>query len=181
MPEDFLRKPARFTWNHQRTRAAVLLAEDELSDEQIAQRVGVCRRTLSYWKENPVFAAQVGDHIGQLQAAMLRYRVAKKRERIKVLDDLHTKMLTVIDERAEDLGDEAPGGSTGLLVRQLKQIGYGESARTVEEYAVDAGLVRELRAVHEQAAKELGQWVDKSEVDERTTMVEIVGIASDAI
>jgi hypothetical protein len=63
----------------------------------------------------------------------------------------------------------------------LKVVGAGPMAREIEEFAVDTGLVREIRAVHEQAAKELGQWVERSEVDQRTTMVEIVGVDTEAI
>jgi transcriptional regulator with XRE-family HTH domain len=188
-----------------RARAAVLLAEDDLTDEQIAAMVGVTRRTLARWKTNSDFAALVGDHVGELQAAMLRLTVAKKRERMKVLDRLHEKLLTVIDERAEEYaalaeqqaaepdtkrvyrqvfggsGTVPAGGGTGLIVRQLKVVGAGPMAREIEEFAVDTGLVREIRAVHEQAAKELGQWVERSEVDQRTTMVEIVGVDTEAI
>jgi transcriptional regulator with XRE-family HTH domain len=188
-----------------RARAAVLLAEDDLTDEQIAAMVGVTRRTLARWKTNADFAALVGDHVGELQAAMLRLTVAKKRERMKVLDRLHEKLLTVIDERAEEYaalaeqqaaepdtkrvyrqvfggsGTVPAGGGTGLIVRQLKVVGAGPMAREIEEFAVDTGLVREIRAVHEQAAKELGQWVERSEVDQRTTMVEIVGVDTEAI
>jgi len=47
-------------------RAAVLVAADELSDEQIAAAVGITRRTLTAWKRRPDFAALVGDHVGKL-------------------------------------------------------------------------------------------------------------------
>lgn len=202
---EHLRKNASFRWTEPRVRAAVLLAEDELSDRAIAENVGVSPRTLVDWKRHPDFAAQVGDHVGRLQAAMLRYRVAKKRHRLKVLDDLHTKLLTVVDERADQWaaqaesvldeprtqkvyrevfgggGDVPAGGGTGLVVRQIKQVGTGHSARIVEEFAVDTGTIREIRAIHEQAAKELGQWIDKAEVETRTTEVRIVGVAAESI
>jgi class 3 adenylate cyclase len=46
-------------------------------------------------------------------------------------------------------------------VRNVKGIGAGENYREVREYEVDVALLRELRAHEEQAARELGQWVDK--------------------
>lgn len=143
-------------------RAAVLLAEDELTDSAIAEAVGISRRQLANWKNNPDFAAQVGDNIGQIQAGMLKLSIAKKHKRMAVLDDLYIKALTVIAERIVAEGG-APGESTGLVVEQLKQIGAGKSAQLVSEFAVDVALMREIRALQEQAAKELGQWVEKSE------------------
>lgn len=159
-----------FRWTPQRHEAARLLAENDLPEHEIAERVGITRVTLWRWKQSPDFSAQVGDNIGQIQAGMLRLTIAKKHRRLAVLDDLHDKLLTVVQERAADYaahgtngGDVPAGGGTGLIVRQLKQIGSGRDAYVVEEFAVDTALVREIRATHEQAAKELGQWIDKGE------------------
>lgn len=171
-----------FRWTAQRHEAARLLAENDLAEHEIADRLGITRQTLWRWKQDSAFAAQVGDNIGQIQAAMMRHAIAKKHRRLAILDDLHDKLLTVIDERAADYaaqaqtGDVPAGGGTGLILRQIKQIGSGRDAQIIEEFGVDTGLVREIRAVHEQAAKELGQWVDKSQVEDVTRVVEIVGI-----
>ncbi len=145
-----------------RERAAILIAEDDLADEAISAAVGITRKTLHNWKQDPDFTAIVGDRVGQIQAAMLKHAIAKKHRRLAVLDDLHDKALQVIEERIDT--DGAPGQSTGLVVRQLKQIGAGKSAEVVEEFTVDTGLLREIRALHEQAAKELGQWTEKADV-----------------
>jgi len=158
-----------------------MLAEDDMSDEAIAERVGVTSRTLRNWKQHPEFAAQVGDYVGQLQAAMLRYRIAKKRHRLKVLNDLHEKELTVIAERAEANAGLAPGGATGLVVRQLKQIGSGRDVQIVEEWVVDNATIRQIMALEQQAAQELGQWQERVQVEGMTTVVEIVGVPEDAI
>lgn len=165
-----------------KARAAILVAEDELTDEEIARVVGVTRRTLTTWKRQPAFAAVVGDHIGQLQAGMLRLAIAKKRRRLAVLDDLHAKALRVIAARSTDESlAEFAGGETGLLVRQVKVVGTGAMAREIEEAAVDTGLIREIRALEEQAAKELGQWVEKAEVGGKLHIVRIVGADVEAI
>ncbi len=44
----------------QREEAAQHVAGDYLTDARIAARVGICRRTLGYWKRQPDFAARVG-------------------------------------------------------------------------------------------------------------------------
>lgn len=62
-----------------------------------------------------------------------------------------------MSERADDMADVL-GGSSGLLVRQVKQIGSGESSRIVEEYKLDTELLAEFREHEKQMAIELGQW-----------------------
>jgi hypothetical protein len=82
---------------------------------------------------------------------------------VKALGDRWNRLRQVIAARAADPDHaKAPGGDTGLLVRKLKQIGSGESARTVEEYEVDAALLREAREHEKQAAQELGQWNEET-------------------
>jgi hypothetical protein len=54
----------------------------------------------------------------------------------------------------------------------------------ITEYVVDSGVVREIRGLEEQAAKELGDWVEKSEIDggiDVTTTVQIVGVDADLL
>ena len=153
--------------------AALLLAEDELTDEQIAERCGVSRQTIATWKKDSVFAGLVGDQVGRLNAAMLRLPIAKKRERLKTLNALHQKAMRVIEERAEDMDGEATATGTGLLVRQIKIVRNGDDVTVQKEYTVDVALMREIRALEEQAAKELGQWVDKREVTGEIRTIDI--------
>lgn len=160
-----------FTKKHHE--AALLLAEDEISDEEIAARCGVSRQTIANWKKDSGFAGLVGDQVGRLNAAMLRLPIAKKRERLKTLDKMHRKALGVIEARGESMEGDAPGAETGLLVRQVKQIGSGRDVQIIEEYAIDVPLMREIRALEEQAAKELGQWVDKREIGGELRTIEI--------
>jgi transposase len=162
-----------------RQRAALLVAEDELTDEAIAAEVGVTRQTIYNWKQKPEFAADVGNQVGQLQAGMLRLAIAKKRKRVERLDEMERRLWQVVEERAADYAakavnetqsssimrgifpgsdDTPPGSGTGLITKTIKQIGAGRSAVMVEEYGVATDLVRSIMALHEQAAKELGQW-----------------------
>ena len=45
-------KTSPFPWTHARAEAAVLVAEDAVTDEEIAAKVGVSRRTLTTWKQD---------------------------------------------------------------------------------------------------------------------------------
>jgi hypothetical protein len=160
----FLTMPA-FVWTAKREKAALLVAEDRISDEAIAEEVGITARTLDYWKQHTEFAARVADHVEAMRKAVLTKGIADRVNRVAALDLRWEKMKTVIAERAIDPRmEEVPGGTTGLLVHQIKGIGKGDDFQVVDEYRVDDGLLRELRAHEEQAARELGQWVERGEV-----------------
>lgn len=164
--------------------AAVLCAEDTLSDEAISEKLGIGRTTLSRWRVIPTFQDAIADHATELEKQMLRLAVTRRNQRIEVLDDLHSKALAVVGARADQYA-EVPGGSTGLLVGQLKQVRHVEQTDEKTntwsedhwEYAVDVSLMKEIRSIHEQAAKELGQWVDRSELATNlTSRIQIIGV-----
>lgn len=171
-----------FAWNDAKRRAAVLVAEDDLTDAAIAAEVGVHRITLEKWKRNPDFAAQVGDHAGEIARNMLRLAIAKKHKRVSTLDDLHRRANTVIHERAKRYAasadtaeqsarrvfgnDTPPEAATGILVKQESITPQGLIST---EWKFDAALFREIRALEQQAAQELGQWVEKSETTHDAT------------
>ncbi len=143
-----------------REKAAQLIAEDCLSDEKIAAEVGIGQRTLARWKATRPFMARVE----AIAAAFTDHALARKERRISVLNDLHEKMLQVIAERAQspDLA-AVPGGKTGLVTKMLKGIGKGHDFQVVEVYELDTGTVKEIRAIQEQVAGELGQRVERRE------------------
>jgi hypothetical protein len=147
-----------FEWTATRAEAAYLLAEDQLTDDQIAERLRLNRRTLTRWKDCPGFQARVAEHRDAIEQAITSRGIARRARRVEALDRRWEKMRSVIDARAADPDMAAvPGGPTGLLVRSYKQVGEDR----VEEYEVDAGLLRELREHEKQAAQELGQWAVK--------------------
>jgi hypothetical protein len=153
----------KLTAKHQT--AAVLVAEDRLTDEQIASEVRVHRATLAKWKQQPEFIASVSGHTSRLTEQALECGIARREVRLSVLQEAHSKLLRLIDERAAAPEmQHVPGGKTGLLVRTEKIVGVGAGARTIEEFSFDASVVRELRSLHERAAKELGQEVERREV-----------------
>lgn len=153
-------KPA---WTAEKERAALLVAQDRLSDELIAADIGIDRRTLARWKVDETFAARVSQIVEEVKAAVIARGIAEKQNRIDAYNDRWKRMQKVIEGRAVEHAGYAGGGATGLLVRQLKSVGRGEDTQTVEEYAVDTGLLRELREHEKQAAMEVGDWTDKTQ------------------
>lgn len=148
------------SWTKRNTMAAQLLAEDRLTDDEIAEQVGVSRRQLARWKEWPEFAARIDSLVEEWREKVRKRGIADKSRRIAALDDRWKRMQQVIAERAADPDmQDVPGGKTGLLVKQYKSVGRGDDSRTVEEYAVDTGLLREMREAEAQVSKELGQWI----------------------
>jgi transposase-like protein len=146
-----------FKWTDERARAALLVAEDELSDIQIAQKVDITDRTLYRWKEHPDFQARVKQHIADLEASIKRFAIAKKRNRVGRQNADWLRLQQIREERA---GNPAmggvPGDETGLMIRQFKVIGTGMNAQTIEEYVVDTGLVKAQSELEKQAAGEVG-------------------------
>ena len=163
-----------FVWTKARERAAKLVADDRLTNEQIAADVGVSRRTLDNWKTWPEFQERVAQIVERTRKAILSRGIAVKANRVGSLHDRWERLQRVIEERAGDaLVADVPGGTTGLLVPEpmlLKVQGeMGEDGRfiatgesqIVYKYAVDTGVLKELRDIEKQAAQELGQWTEK--------------------
>lgn len=146
----------------QKLHAARLLAEDELTDREVAARAGVSERQLYRWKREPAFAARVRALVAELGELSTRRAIGRRARRLRALDERWQALQRVAAERGADPGMAGvPGGATGLLVRTVRGVGSGPNFRVVEEYEVDAALLRELRDHERQAAQELGQWVEK--------------------
>lgn len=146
-----------------REQAALLLADDRLSDEQIAEQVGIGRTTLHRWKGDEEFQARVKAHVDALASAALSQGIAQRWRRLRRLNRDWERMQRLIEARAESMADDVPGGETGLLAHDQKGIGQGPNAEVVDVYRVDTALLSEMRATEKQAAEELGQWIEKSE------------------
>lgn len=87
--------------------------------------------------------------------------LAVRELRLARLQDRANRLDLIMNERAVDMAS-APGGKSGLLARQLKQLGSGKDAQVVEEYKLDTGLLAEFREHEKQAAIELGQWQESA-------------------
>lgn len=147
----------KFTWNSRRAIAALRVAEDEMRDEDIAAEAGITRQGLTKWKQQPEFQARVKEHIADLEASVLRYAIAKKRNRVRRQNADWERLERIREQRADNpvLGG-VPGDETGLMIRQYKVIGTGHNAQTIEEYVVDTALVKARSDLEKQAASEVG-------------------------
>ena len=155
-----------FRWTGKRERAALLVAQDELSDQAIADSLGIAEVTLERWKRAPEFRARAAEHVEAWRQALRQKGIADKRSRLAALDDRWRRLQKVIDERAEhhpkvEGAHVSAGAETGALVLTIRHLPGGGR---VEEWAVDTALFAELRAHEKQAAIELGEWTERSEV-----------------
>ncbi len=153
------------TWTAKHEEAALLVAEDKLTDVAIAERLGVSKRTLEDWKRDPFFRGKLDEMISDIRATLMRHGIARLDRRLARLNKTWNDLQAVIEARAEELAGEAAGAETGLIVLQEKGVGNGDNFRVLQEYVVDPVILSELRALEMQAAKELGQWIDKKSSD----------------
>ena len=149
----------------------MLVAEDRLSDQKIADAVGVDRSTIIRWRDDAKFSARVRDIVGAFAQRAMKQGLARRERRLQVLADMHDRMLQVIDDRAKapDL-QGVPGGQTGIVCKQLKGIGKGDNFQVVEVYEVDTGTLKEIRETQQQIADELGQKVQKIQMNVTDSM-----------
>ena len=156
---------SNFEWNAQRYKAAQLLAEGRLTDEEIAEQLAITRRTLARWKTQIAFIDYIYECIRTTRDELLKRGVRERQNRLDQIDNVVSKINRVITARAElyapDAMARAQGADTGLVVRREKVIGNGDNAREIVEYEVDVATLRELREQLKQAAIEVGEWAEK--------------------
>lgn len=172
--------------------AAILFAEGLHSERQIARELNVARSTLQEWKDHPDFIEVQAEYEREVRTEALHLAIANKTERIRVLDMLHRKTIEAIEARASAFqsdddpishaarvfGDAPPPeAATGLFAAKRS---ISATGKPVTDWVFDASLVKEIRELEKQAAQELGQWSEKSEVTTDGGMrIEIVGIADE--
>lgn len=78
--------------------------------------------------------------------------------RVNELVERRKKLIRFTEERGRhpDMFD-VPGGRTGYVTLQWKELGK----QLIKTYHADTDLSKEMRAIDEQIAKELGQWIEK--------------------
>lgn len=151
-----------FNWTPAAQQAVQLVAEDKVTDDRIAEQVGIVKRTLERWKLHPEFRAKVAERRAEIAERIRSTGIAIIENRVARQHDHWRRMQRVIEERAEHYANaDAPGAGTGLLVKTEKAIGSGFNTTFVDEWAVDTGLLREIREVEKQTAIELRQWAEQ--------------------
>lgn len=147
-----------FQWSGKAERAALLVAQDEQPDHAIAKACKISKRTLEYWKTVPSFAARVQEHRDLWRQKIEAEGIANRQNRVAAQNDRWRRMQEVIEARAADPDmANVPGGSTGLLAHDVKGVGKGDDFQLIDVYAVDTGLLKELREHEKLTAEELGQ------------------------
>lgn len=160
--------------------AALLVAQNAETHEAIAAKAETTKRTLTQWKAHPDFQARVEEHRtawrerlhaerDALVAQIPTDSIADRNVRVTGAIERHQLLQRVIDARAtyytqrEADGDKtvAPGAATGLLASRPKPGKF----RNAEEYRVDVGMLKEMRELEVQVAKDLGQWEERTRVD----------------
>lgn len=190
---------AGFKWTSAREQAAGLVADGQLTEPEIAAKIGISERSLRYWKAEPAFIARVADIVDAAKAAARALTIANKEVRVRRLAERATRIDEVFAARAVEHAT-VPGGPTGLLVREPKIVKIYDvknwradddeddeslvptgGVRVAYAYKVDTATLAELRATEKQAAQELGEWVEKvapTNADGSTlTLADLVGLA----
>ena len=149
--------PKVWKWTKPKELAAKLLAEDELTDDQIAERCGVVRRSLAKWKVHPEFKVRVSQNVDAYRKRILSSGLAVRENRVKLLERLALGHVQVLDERAArpgfDDSKKIPGGRTGLVVLQYR--GQDPNGNALIEQMVDTGIVQSLRLTLAQISDEV--------------------------
>lgn len=144
--------------------AAPLVAAGKLTLEKIAVAVGVSRRTITTWKADERFQAAVREARGAWRKRARGQGAADPDWRLRNLNDRYKRLRAVIEDRARDPQmRKVRGGRTGLIAvtYKMQSLGDGVSA-PVPEYAVDTGMLAEMRAIEQQVAIEMDQWKQKA-------------------
>jgi hypothetical protein len=159
-----------WTWNASREQAAQLIADNQISNDQIAARIGVTPKTVTLWKrESPEFRARIAEHVATFRKNITTTGLVLKENRIALLKARAATIRGMMLARGKQkCMRNAPGETVmqkGIQVRTQKSIGSGHFAEKVEEFAVDTAALAEERAILQQIATEMGDWKTKSQVE----------------
>jgi len=81
--------------------AAILAAEDELSDNEIAQHCGITRRTLMRWKKQSAIQQKIDEHLRLSKQNSERQMIVERQMRIADMAVMLQKLEDIIRERAK--------------------------------------------------------------------------------
>lgn len=112
---------AGFRWTGRKEEAALLVAQDELTNVEIARRVGVSRQGLSKWKQSPEFMARVEGLLEYMAEAVRERGIGGQGNRMAALNDRWAKLQRVMAARAKGM-ESVPGGDSGLLVPRVRMV-----------------------------------------------------------
>lgn len=132
-----------FLWTESKSLAAQLLAEDDLTDAQIAEQCDVARATLNRWKREPEFRARIKELLVDIRADILSRGVARQETRLKALHYRWTRLQALI---AKQLASDSPDAKLLKELREHEKQAAQELGQWVEkrESSVTMELVEEI-------------------------------------
>lgn len=128
--------------------AALLIAEDELTDEEIAAKVGITKRTVERWKKRADILARVTAHKEAFKDRALTEGFADKRARIALLNSTAQDIARWLAENAYER-------------TEVKVAANGEA---IEYKIFDQPRYSQLRGALDDIAKEMGERATKQEI-----------------
>lgn len=160
--------------------AGVTVAPGDATLSRVARTINATPEQLRRWRAHPEFQAEVNKVSAQATEKIYESGLALKSRRVMELQKRHALLTEVMERReewaavnAEDnivtdtIAGEAimiPGLDTGTIVLRRKSVGSGENQHIFLEAEIDLPLLRELRAIEEHIARELGQWRPEAQV-----------------
>lgn len=162
-----------FPWTVASERAAMLLAEDEMTHGQIGMDIGYSNgQVISYWLKHPEFVAKVKEHRDASLGLARHYAIAKLNARMAALESRWLALKEIIETRKRDpMMKFVPEGHTGLMrITEVKWFkikdkdGNEALVSRPTKWSFDVKLCQELRAVEQHAARQMGEWVQQIEV-----------------
>ena len=155
------------------------LLERYLSSPVSAPTVRVA--TLKKWSTVHGWQARLAAIAAEERAAIVARGIADKQNRVDAYNDVWDRLRRVITARQRKHPESdyaAAGVNSGLMVLTVK---YQPGGGRTEEWAVDTGLLKELREYGKQAAVELGQWVEKVAPTDPSGQRPYAGLTDDEI
>lgn len=168
--------PIRWT---EKLEKLVKATADGATREESAREAGLSEATVARYRRHPEFRERVEQRLEETRAELKAEGVARRQNRMDGYNARITLLGQVIAERAADPDFmDVPGYKTGLLVRDAKRTGMDDYVNT---FAVDTGLLAEMRAIEKQAAQDVGQWTEKQEHSGEMILRQYVGIDVDKV
>jgi transposase-like protein len=160
----------RWEWTEQKREALVLLTTGGLTYQQVADRLGVGRETLWYWRRSTEFANELNQLNDMLAAEVQQLAIGRKHERMSAKQARWEAFHRIVEKRREAGAGGGPGLDSGFVVKRYKSIGSGPAAYAEIELEFDAALARAFDSLEKEASIEAGQRVERQEVDANTTV-----------
>lgn len=154
-------------------RAALMVAEDERTDQAIADTIGINKVTLERWKKRPEFAAAVVEHREEFKNRALTEGFADKRARLKALDGLAQDIYRQIAVRG------TPDDPTAGLYRE--EVKIASNGETVSYQVFDKPLVDTVRGLFDDIAREVGDRAANQPTVFQTLVSVVVGVEVDRL